>query len=210
MRIQHLTRRGVERRPTVDVKKGTGTRRDSAPEAAAHDPLHYPIGAGHFGNIATVLSELAEKMDPDRLVDAARSEGGLPVAQRPAESLRRNAPRSEPPNCHPERSPAIRSAGRSEGSPALPRNTRLPGGRPGGPSRPPAADAQDDKSAALVIPGHFFSGSELRVTMQQPRTGGGRMTTPAHHRHPAPKSSSIRRRMAGLASRRGLRMRRSG
>jgi predicted transcriptional regulator of viral defense system len=81
-RIRYFTKRGVERTPTVEVKTETGAMRVSTPEATALDLLRYPLGAGHLGNIATVLSELAEKMDPQRLVEVARSEGELSVAQR--------------------------------------------------------------------------------------------------------------------------------
>jgi len=81
-RIRFFTKRGVKHTPTVEVKTETGTMRVSTPEATALDVLRYPLGAGHLGNIVTVLSELAERIDPERLADVARSEGELSVAQR--------------------------------------------------------------------------------------------------------------------------------
>ncbi|MBI3270841.1 MAG: type IV toxin-antitoxin system AbiEi family antitoxin [Planctomycetes bacterium] len=81
-RIRFFTKRGVERTPTMEMRTETGAMRVSTPEATALDLLRYPLGAGHLGNIATVLSELAEKMDPERLADVARSEGELSAAQR--------------------------------------------------------------------------------------------------------------------------------
>ena len=51
--------------------------RISTPEATALDLLRYVEGAGHLGNVATVLAELAEK-----LADAARNEGKITTAQR--------------------------------------------------------------------------------------------------------------------------------
>jgi len=56
--------------------------RVSSPEATALDLLRYPMAAGHLGHIATVLSELAEKLDARRLVEVARGEGSLSQVQR--------------------------------------------------------------------------------------------------------------------------------
>jgi hypothetical protein len=54
----------------------------ATPEATALDLLRYIEGAGHLGNVATVLAELAEKMDAERLAQVARTESELPTAQR--------------------------------------------------------------------------------------------------------------------------------
>jgi hypothetical protein len=60
----------------------TGTMRMATPEATALDLLRYVEGAGHLGHVATVLDELAEKMDAHRLAECAKLEGDLPNAQR--------------------------------------------------------------------------------------------------------------------------------
>ena len=56
--------------------------RVATPEATALDLLRYLESAGHFGHVATVLAELAETMDPGRIVEAAKLDGSLPNAQR--------------------------------------------------------------------------------------------------------------------------------
>lgn len=81
-RIRFFRKRGMESTPVVDVKTETGLMRVSTPEATALDLLRYPDAAGQLGHVATVLAELAEKMDPARTVEAARLDGSLPNAQR--------------------------------------------------------------------------------------------------------------------------------
>lgn len=81
-RLRFFRKRHIERAPTMEVKTETGAMRVSTPEATALDLLRYLEGAGHLGNVATVLAELAEKMDGQRLVEAAKREGELSNAQR--------------------------------------------------------------------------------------------------------------------------------
>jgi hypothetical protein len=54
----------------------------SSPEATAFDLVRYPIAAGGLGNIVSVLAELAEKIDPERLLKAAEAEAELAAVQR--------------------------------------------------------------------------------------------------------------------------------
>ena len=56
--------------------------RVSTPEATAFDLVRYLKVAGHLDNVATVLSELAERLDPDRLLAAAKVDVDLPHVQR--------------------------------------------------------------------------------------------------------------------------------
>lgn len=81
-RIRFVRKAHVDRTPTIEVKTETGPMRVSTPEATALDLLLYLRVAGHLGNVATVLAELAEKMDPQRLAEVAKLEGELPAAQR--------------------------------------------------------------------------------------------------------------------------------
>lgn len=81
-RIRFLVKRHIERTPTMDVKTETGSMRVSTPEATAIDLLRYVKGAGHLGNVATVLAELAERLDGRRLVEAAKAERELSCVQR--------------------------------------------------------------------------------------------------------------------------------
>ena len=44
----------------------------STPEVTALDLVHFPKAAGYWNNIATVLIELSERIDPNQLVEAAK------------------------------------------------------------------------------------------------------------------------------------------
>lgn len=86
MRIGRVTidarkSRAVGRYPTTSIQTETGTMTVSTPEATALDLVRFPKAAGYWNNLATVLAELAESMDPLRLVEAAGL-GQLPDAQR--------------------------------------------------------------------------------------------------------------------------------
>jgi hypothetical protein len=71
-RIRFFTKRYLDRTPTTDMKTETGSMRVSTPEATALDLIRYLKAAGHLGNVATVLSELAERLHPQQLVEAAK------------------------------------------------------------------------------------------------------------------------------------------
>ena len=70
-RIRFFQNAGVSRVPVSKVQVYTGYMTVSTPEATAVDLLRYPHASGGLDNVATVLSELAEKMDPARLADVA-------------------------------------------------------------------------------------------------------------------------------------------
>jgi len=63
--------RKVEQMPRVDVRTETGSMRVATPETTAFDLVRYPAGAGHLSNAATVLAELAERVDVDALAALA-------------------------------------------------------------------------------------------------------------------------------------------
>jgi predicted transcriptional regulator of viral defense system len=79
--IQARKSRAVGRSPTQRLQTETGTMVVSTPEATALDVVRFPRAAGQWNNIATVLVELAENMDPERLIRAAEL-GRLSDAQR--------------------------------------------------------------------------------------------------------------------------------
>ncbi len=54
----------------------------STAEATAVDMVLHPQAAGGIGNIVNVFSELAERLDPDRLVEAVAMESDVAAAQR--------------------------------------------------------------------------------------------------------------------------------
>ena len=79
--IQARRSRAVGRSPVQSIRTETGTMAVSTPEATALDLVRFPRASGGWNNIATVLVELAERMDPGRLTEAAGS-GRLSDAQR--------------------------------------------------------------------------------------------------------------------------------
>lgn len=81
-RLRFFTKRHLRQTPTIDVKTYTGGMRVSTPESTALDLVRYVESAGHLDNVASVLAELAEVMDPFRLVEAARADIELTVIQR--------------------------------------------------------------------------------------------------------------------------------
>lgn len=58
--------------PTETMNTATGTMRVSTPEATALDLVRHATASGGLQNVAGVLRELAERLDGERLVDAAR------------------------------------------------------------------------------------------------------------------------------------------
>jgi predicted transcriptional regulator of viral defense system len=81
-RIRFFLKWHLAETPTTEVKTETGAMRVSTPEATALDLVRYVESAGQLGNVATVLSELSEKINPGRLVKAAQAEVELSVVQR--------------------------------------------------------------------------------------------------------------------------------
>lgn len=68
--------------PVMAVKTATGFIRVSTPAATAIDLVAYQSRVGGMDRVATVLQELAEKLDADALVEAAKREKELPPIQR--------------------------------------------------------------------------------------------------------------------------------
>jgi len=81
-RLRFFFKKHVTRTPVVPVKTETGSMSVSTPEATALDLLRYLHGAGGLGNVATVLSELVERLDPAGLVAVAKIEADVAAAQR--------------------------------------------------------------------------------------------------------------------------------
>ncbi|OLB32626.1 MAG: hypothetical protein DMG41_10875 [Acidobacteria bacterium] len=81
-RIRFLLKKHIKRTETISLKTETGAMKISTPESTALDLVRYPRHAGGLNNIATVLADLAEKIDPEHLSEAARRDDDLPSAQR--------------------------------------------------------------------------------------------------------------------------------
>jgi len=82
IRIRFLVKKNVGQAAIEEHKTETGTVRVSTPETTAIDLLRYAMVAGGLDNVATVLGELAERIDRQKLVEAAKMDGEMAFAQR--------------------------------------------------------------------------------------------------------------------------------
>jgi len=80
--VRFLKKAGMSATPVMAVKTATGFIRVSTPAATAIDLVAYQSRVGGMDRVATVLQELAEKMDADAVVEAAKQEHELPPIQR--------------------------------------------------------------------------------------------------------------------------------
>ena len=81
VRASFIARRRIAAVPLQRFNTPRGTILVSTPEATAIDLVGYQRRAGGLEQVATVLSELSERIDPERLVVAART-APVPWAQR--------------------------------------------------------------------------------------------------------------------------------
>lgn len=70
-RIRFVKKERVLSTPVQLVNSGAGSIRVSTPEATALDLVRYARVSGYLDNVATVLRDLAERIDKDRLAEAA-------------------------------------------------------------------------------------------------------------------------------------------
>jgi predicted transcriptional regulator of viral defense system len=71
VRVEFVARKNVSDIPKTDFKTPRGYLKVSTPAATAFDLVGYPRHAAGFDNVATVLAELAEKINPQELVSVA-------------------------------------------------------------------------------------------------------------------------------------------
>lgn len=81
-RLRFFTKKHLDRAATELIKTATGSMIVATAETTALDLVRYYEGAGYFNNVATVLGELVEQLDPARLVAAAAAEAEMSVVQR--------------------------------------------------------------------------------------------------------------------------------
>lgn len=81
VRVNFMVRSRLREVPVQSINTPRGTLLVSTPEATAVDLVGYQHQAGGLGAVATVLAELAERIDPDKLVAAAAT-APVPWAQR--------------------------------------------------------------------------------------------------------------------------------
>jgi predicted transcriptional regulator of viral defense system len=80
--IRFFTKRLLQRASTSPITTFTGYMQVSTPETTAFDLLRYVNGVGGLNQIATVLTELQEKINPKALLKAAQAEPELAYIQR--------------------------------------------------------------------------------------------------------------------------------
>jgi hypothetical protein len=80
--IQFLSKDGLTRTATEQVKTRAGYLPYSTPEATAFDLLRYVHRVGGLGHVLTVLQELGERLRPRLLVQAAEADGVVGYVRR--------------------------------------------------------------------------------------------------------------------------------
>jgi len=81
VRVEFVARRNVSEIPRTPFNTARGEIAVSSLEATAFDLVGYSARAGGLGNVATVLAELADSLDPERLVELVPL-SPIPWAQR--------------------------------------------------------------------------------------------------------------------------------
>jgi len=81
VRVTFVARKRVAEVPLQSFNTPRGTLQVSSPEATALDLVGYAHRAGGLNQVATVLSELVEKIDAEKVAEAART-APVPWAQR--------------------------------------------------------------------------------------------------------------------------------
>ena len=71
VRVDFVARHDLERQPVIQVNTPRGAVRYATPEVTALDLVGHPDPAGGLDNVATVIDELAEVLDPSKLAAAA-------------------------------------------------------------------------------------------------------------------------------------------
>jgi predicted transcriptional regulator of viral defense system len=71
VRIEFHSSSAFDGAATEPKQTETGMMQVATPETTAFDLVRFPAASGYWSNIATILSELAEKLDPERLAMGA-------------------------------------------------------------------------------------------------------------------------------------------
>lgn len=73
LQIDFVYLKFLEKMPTIKTKTPTGYMNVSTPEVTAYDLIRYLSRAAQINNVATVLTELSEKLDVKKLLEIAQS-----------------------------------------------------------------------------------------------------------------------------------------
>ena len=80
-KINFYVKKNIQKSKTMKIKTQTGYMNVSTSESTAFDLVQYPEHAGYLNNVATILIDLAKKIDPNKLLIVAKNEK-LPIIQR--------------------------------------------------------------------------------------------------------------------------------
>jgi predicted transcriptional regulator of viral defense system len=81
-RLHFFLKKDAANASVEELRTETGTMRVSTPEVTALDLVRYEVSLGGLSAVATVLGDLAERIDPKKLVQAAKRDVELSVVQR--------------------------------------------------------------------------------------------------------------------------------
>ena len=81
VRVRFVARHNAAVMPTATGNTPRGLLKISTPEATAYDLVGYPDHCGGLDNVATVIRELGERLEPERLVEIAEL-SPIPWSQR--------------------------------------------------------------------------------------------------------------------------------
>jgi len=82
VRLRFFVNKNLADTSLVNIKTPTGDVRVSSPEATAVDLVRFVKASGHLDHVGTVISELAPRMNPRKLLEVVRRAADLPNAQR--------------------------------------------------------------------------------------------------------------------------------
>lgn len=82
VKIEIIYKKSLANLPVKNVVVKTGYLKIATPELTAMDLFLYPKKSGGLDHIATVLSELVEALDADKLIELAKISGGVLWLQR--------------------------------------------------------------------------------------------------------------------------------
>ncbi len=81
-RLRFFQSKFVELMPVERRKTPTGQMKISTPESTAVDLIRMSRSAGYLDHVATVISELSQTLNPDKLLGAVQIIDDIPIAQR--------------------------------------------------------------------------------------------------------------------------------
>lgn len=73
-KINFMVKKDLQKITTTKIKTPTGHMNVATPESTAFDLVRYASQAGYLNNVVTILAELTEKIDPEKLLIAAKNE----------------------------------------------------------------------------------------------------------------------------------------